>query len=245
MIRSSAFSRALRAAAASWLLLAACGPAPVATPTIPAPATMTPIDTTSDLVAALRAASGGPVSQDGAAPPQFGIPGVVLRLGEEAVDVYAFPDSASRATAQSEIDPQGPTFQGRPLAGWAHPRIWGVGRLLVVYDGGQGGTFLLLSGLLGDPLPAGAASSAGPDEPYPPAVSAAIVSLAHAETVDPGQVEVLSYSAATWPDGCLGVPGGSTTCQAGEVQGWLVDLRIGKSRFEVHTDGLGQQVRWR
>lgn len=225
-------------------LVAGCAPPATLAPTQAPPTDMPPIETTEDLMAALALATGGSVGVEGAAQPEFGVSGEIVRVAGETVAVYAFPDPASRATAQSEIDPQRLTFLGQPLAGWKHPRIWGVGRLLVVYDGSQGGTFLVLSGLLGDPLAADAAAPA-PDEPYPPAVSAAIGALARSEGVDPGQVAVLSYSAATWPDGCLGLPGEGDACAPGSVQGWQVNLKVGGASFEVRTDDLGGRVRWR
>ncbi len=225
-------------------LLGACAPSPAVTPTTTPLTVMTPIDTTADLIAALEQATGDAVTSGGAAPIQFGVSGQSLKVGSETVEVYAFPDTAGRVTAQSEIDAEGPSFQGLPLAEWRHPRIWGVGRLLVVYDGSQGGTFLVLSGLLGDPLVT-TRSAPGPDEPYPPAVSAAIGALSGAEDADPGQIGVLSYEAVTWPDGCLGLPSSGGTCDPGEVRGWRIELRLESATFEVRTDELGQHVGWR
>lgn len=236
--------------AAAWaavflmVLIGGCAPQPSLAPTQAPPTEMPPIETTGNLIAALSLATGESVPVKGDAQPQFGVTGEIIQVAGEAVAVYAFPDSASRATAQSEIDPQRLTFLGQPLAGWQHPRIWGVGRLLVVYDGSQGGTFLLLSGLLGDPLPAETLTP-GQDEPYPPAVSAAIGALAQARGVDPGQIELLSYSAATWPDGCLGLSSGGDACAPGDVQGWQVNLKVDGVKFELRTDDLGQRVRWR
>jgi hypothetical protein len=226
------------------LFAAGCSASTSPTATQAVPAAVGPIETTKDLLAALTQASGVVVSMAGEAEPHFGVSGEIIHVGSQSIEVYAFPDSAGRATAQSEIDLQGRTFQGRPLQGWVNPRIWGAGRLLVVYDGEQGGTFLLLSGLLGDPLTA-APAAPGPDEPYPPALSAALMAVAQAEGVDPGQIEVVSYSAATWPDGCLGLPGGGDSCDPGQIQGWQVTLKVGDVTFDVRTDELGGRVRWR
>ncbi len=247
-IEGRAVKRAVASACAAAFfigsLIGGCASPPSLAPTQAALTAMPPIETTDNLIAALALATDESVRVEGAAQPQFGVTGEIIQVAGEAVAVYAFPDSASRATAQSEIDPQRLTFQGQPLAGWQHPRIWSVGRLLVVYDGSQGGTFLVLSGLLGDPMMADA-SAPGPDEPYPPAVSAAIGALAQAEAVDPGQIEVLSYSAATWSDGCLGLPSEGDSCAPGAVSGWQVKLKVGGATFEVRTDDLGQRVRWR
>lgn len=225
-------------------LAGACASAPTSTPTVAPPTPLPPIETTPDLVAALEQAAGEPVTTRGPAPSEFGVQGQILGLGQETVEVYAFPDSAGRSTAQSEIDPSGPTFQGQPLTRWQHPRIWGVGRLLVVYDGSQGGTFLVLSGLLGDPLKS-AASAAAPDEPYPPAVAAAIGALAGASGTDPSQIQVLGYEPAAWPNDCLGLPDPGETCAQGQVEGWKVTMMVNGDQVEVRTDDLGQRVRWR
>lgn len=220
-------------------LLAGCSP-----PSPDAPAAGPTVETAADLIAALEQATGEAVISGDAGPPHFGVSGQMLKMDGEMVEVYAFPDSAGRATAQSEIDPQGPSFLGQPLAGWRHPRIWGAGRLLVVYDGSQGGTFLVLSGLLGDPMPV-TVTEPGPDEPYPPAISAAIGALAEAEAADPGQIGVLAYEAATWPDGCLGLRSPGATCAPGEVQGWRIELSLDGATIELRTDELGQRVEWR
>jgi hypothetical protein len=223
-------------------LMTSCGASPSPTATAPAPVAR-PIDTTNDLMAALRAAAGRAVTDAGAVDDHFGVAGEAIMVGDETIEVYAFPDSASRKTAQSEIDPDSRTFQGQPLTGWSQPRIWGIGRLLVVYDGSQGGTFLLISGLLGDPITLHAAAP-GADEPYPPAVSAAIGALAATESLDPLGIQVVSYEPAVWPDGCLGLPDDGESCDTNEVEGWRVVLRVDGMVYEVRTDQLGQRIRW-
>ncbi len=84
---------------------------------------------------------------------------------------------------------------------------------------------LLLNGLLGDPL---TAQPEGPEEPYPPAVAAAMVAWAESQDVDPADVEVVGYAAAEWLDGCLGLPAAGESCAPGTVRGWVVELRAGE-----------------
>lgn len=198
------------------------------------------IETAEDLAATLEQAV-GPTTWVGPAPPRFGVSGRRLGIGQDWVDVYTFPDAAGRATAQSEIGTDGRSFQGQPLADVVQPRIWGIGRLLVVYDGEAGETFVVLSGLLGDPI---AIQTPVSDEPYPPAVAAAVGALAQDLSIEPSGVQVVDFQPATWPDGCLGLGGPGEACALGQVSGWRLSLKAGGGSFDVRTDDLGQVVRW-
>jgi hypothetical protein len=198
------------------------------------------IDTAADLAAAVQQAVGGVVWR-GPARSRFGVQGRTLGIGAESADVYTFADPAARATAQSEIGADGKTFQGQPLSGLNRPRIWGIGRLLVVYDGGAGETFVVLSGLLGDPI--GVPAPLG-EEPYPPAVAGAVAALAQSLGISPSDIQVVDFQTAIWPDGCLGLGGPGDACAVGEVSGWQVTLAVGGSHYEVRTDDLGQVARW-
>jgi hypothetical protein len=100
-------------------------------------------------------------------------------------------------------------------------RIWSHERLIVVYFGRDGGTILLLSGLLGDPL-----QKPGPaeDEPYPPAIPAAILALAEVNGEDPSLVKVLSYTSVEWSDWCLEYPHPEEKCPQSLTSGWRMIL---------------------
>ena len=121
-------------------------------------------------------------------------------------------------------------------------RIWSHERLIVVYFGRDGGTILLLSGLLGDPL-----QKPGPaeDEPYPPAIPAAILALAEVNGEDPSLVKVLSYTFVEWSDGCLEYPHPEEDCAQALTSGWRILLQIGDQVIEIHSDEMGGEIRWR
>lgn len=112
----------------------------------------------------------------------------------------------------------------------------------MIYKGSDGGTILLFSGLLGDPL---IAPEAGIDEPFPPAVVAAIYLVADDMGVDPTMIEVSTMNPVVWPDSCLMVQEPNEECLEVETPGWRVVLEIYGETIEVHTDEYGADVRWR
>ncbi len=121
-------------------------------------------------------------------------------------------------------------------------RIWSHDRLIVVYFGRDGGTILLLSGLLGDPLQK---PELAEDGPYPPAVPAAIHALAEAKGEDPSLIKVLSYTFVTWSDGCLEYPHPDEECTQALTSGWRILLQLGDQEIEIHSDEMGGKIRWR
>lgn len=201
-----------------------------------------PIADARDLTEALGRA-GAAVSETAAlAGLQFATPGRVLQVNQALVQVIEFDTFEARQEVSDQISPDGLTFAGQPLIWTERPNLWAVGRLIVVYEGTDGGTILLLSGLLGDPL-TGAAAADG--EPYPPAVTAAIGTLAHTLGLDPAGVEVVTFEEVEWPDACLGMPSTAEDCVQEITPGWRVVLRAGGSDYELHTDALGDRVRRR
>ncbi len=129
---------------------------------------------------------------------------------------------------------------GEPVDWPARPNIWAKGQLVVVYPGVDGGTVLLLSGLLGDPLTLEAPPV---DEPYPPAVLAAIGAASAASGLSPEAVQVIDYEQVDWPDGCLGLPVPDEMCTEAIVPGWVVRLNAGGEQFVFRTDEAGVQLR--
>jgi len=121
-------------------------------------------------------------------------------------------------------------------------RIWSHDRLVVVSFGRDGGTILLLSGLLGDPLQKPELTD---DEPYPPAVPAAIHALAEAKGKDPSFIKVLSYTYVEWSDGCLEYPHPDEVCAQALIPGWRILLQLGDQEIEIHSDEIGAEIRWR
>jgi len=190
------------------------------------------IETAEDLLAALRQA--GVEIEETAMPaldPELGR-GSVLILGPARIEVYeADSEAAQRAALQALL---------QQMPGVSTPNLWGRGRVVVIYDGLDGATIALLSGLLGDSV-----NLVGPaqDEPYPPAVASAIGWLAQEAGADPGAVVVETFTAADWPDACLGLPDADEACAGVITPGWRVTLRIGDAAYVLRSDELGTSIR--
>jgi hypothetical protein len=120
--------------------------------------------------------------------------------------------------------------------------IWANEHLIVRYDSNDGGTVLLMDGLLGEAL---IRPSAAGDEPYPPAVPAAIRMVAEDLGEQPAEIEVLAYKMEEWDDTCLELGESGDICTEQSTLGWRIDLRYEAFEIEVHTDLLGDLVRWR
>jgi hypothetical protein len=214
--------------AGAWLA-AACGSNP--TPRI---------ETADDLRAALRQA-GASVAETAVLPhPPLGVPAWTWQVNQSMVNVYEFGSQHERQEATSRFSQDGLALDGLPLMWSDRPSLWSVGRLIVLYVGTDGGTVLLLDGLLGDPVNAPAPVL---DEPYPPSIAAAIAYLAERTNLDPGTIGVVSFEEVEWPDTCLGIYLPDEDCAQVMTPGWRVLLRAGDRPYEVHTDALGSIVR--
>jgi hypothetical protein len=197
------------------------------------------IESAGDLLSALQDAGADPAASQGLLLESLGGSAAAWRVSGAEVQIYEYPSRSERSAVAGRISPDG-LLDGRPQAWGPRPHVWAVGRLIVVYAGSDGGVVLLLSGLLGDPLTAPAAS---PGEPYPPAVLAAMQALAEELGRSPAEVLVLAYREVEWPDGCLGLPAEGESCTLALVPGWLVQLAVEGVGYELRTDQLGFQVR--
>ena len=222
--------------AALACLLAACS----ARPGEQLPASR-PIQDAGDLLRALQEAGAEPALTQGDLQEALGGSGSVMRVAEAEVQVYEYPSEADRQIVSERIGPDG-LLEGGRLVWQGHPNVWGTGRLIVAYVGLDGGVILLLSGLLGDPI---TASGAGVDEPYPPAVLAAMQALAQELGRAPAEMQVVTYQETEWPDGCLGLAAEGESCTQALTQGWQVMLTVDGVEYELRTDQLGLQVRRR
>ena len=198
------------------------------------------IETADDLVAALSDAGRTVIETTEAGVPVFGVPARMIRLDQAAVQVYEYIDVEARIAISKTISPDGEAVDGIAIVWPDRPKFWATGRLIVVYTGTDGGVILLLSGLLGDPI---TWSSALVDEPYPPAVTAAIQYMAYSLNVEPARVEVLSIEAVDWPDSCLGLPEAMEGCVKVVTPGWLIIVRVEGQVYQISTDQLGKEVR--
>jgi len=215
------------------LLICACGR--TAIPTTRA------YESTEDLLKALEEAGAEIVALDPDAPLLDMTSRGILINGEQA-EIYEFENIYDREQGvlqlQTILDEAWTYVSGE----FQSMRIWSHERLVVVYFGRDGGTVLLLSGLLGDPLQKPALAE---DEPYPPAVPAAIQALAGANGADPSTIEVLSYNFVEWSDGCLGYSHPGEICVQVMTPGWRILLRLGEQVIEIHSDEMGGEIRWR
>ncbi|MEW6567791.1 MAG: hypothetical protein AB1449_06420 [Chloroflexota bacterium] len=199
-----------------------------------------PILDLEDLARELRAAGAELAPTELLAYSGFDSPGTVLQVNQALVQVYQFESVEARQRVSDQIAPDGLSVGGRPLTWGGHPNLWAAGRLIVVYEGSDGGTILLLSGLLGDPL-TGPASEVG--EPYPPAVSAAVEILARQLGLDPAAVAVVDFEEVEWADACLELPEPGEVCAEVITPGWRVQLRADDDDYLAHTDIAGERVR--
>jgi hypothetical protein len=174
--------------------------------------------------------------------PLFDVGARAININGEKSEIYEFEnaDAGEQGVAHLQAllkDDLKNTASELPSA-----RIWLHDRLIVVYFGREGGTILLLSGLLGDPLHK---PELAEDEPYPPAVPAAIHALAEAKGEDPSLIKVLSYTFVEWSDGCLEYPHLEEECTQALTSGWRILLQLGDQELEVHSDEMGGTIRWR
>jgi len=201
-----------------------------------------PIETFDDLSAALRRAGAQVQVSSTADGPVLGVPARPITVGGVEILVYEYATVEDRQAVSASISVDPRTIYGTPLNWPETPRVWVSGRLIVVYPGQDGGTIVLLNGLLGDPLSSGESEV---DEPYPPAVAVAIEALALKLEVHPASIRVSSFDAVEWPDACLSLPEANESCAEVVTPGWRVELLAGETDYEAHTDLLGTQVRLR
>ncbi len=200
-----------------------------------------PYESIDDLLNALDDA-GAEIVTAGLEAPLIDVDSRAIILNGEKSELYEFEnaDASERGVIHLQAlleDAETNTASELPSA-----RIWSHDRLIVVYFGRDGGTILLLSGLLGDPLQKPGLAA---DEPYPPAVPAAIHALAEANGEDPSLVKVLSYTFVEWSDGCLEYPRPGEDCAQALTSGWSILLQLEDQEVEVHSDEMGGEIRWR
>lgn len=193
------------------------------------PATLAPPQDLDELAAALKPAVGSVRTSEGSVELGEEFVGAELIAGEESLLVFEVPAGPAQDRLHRLVQ-----------ADFGRVTTWRTAHLLIAYPGQQGGTILVLSGLVGDPV---RLEEPAQDEPFPPAVAAAIAYVAAEKSVHPAQVDVLSFHEQEWPDACLGLSRNGETCVGEGVQGWAILLSLGGQSMEVHTDQVGLQVR--
>ncbi|MBM3123013.1 MAG: hypothetical protein FJZ97_12640 [Chloroflexi bacterium] len=190
---------------------------------------------------ALREAGAAVERSDVAAPAPFAAASAqTWQVSDGLVFIYEFADESQVRDLTSGMDPEARTLAGRPLPWSDQLSLWASGRVLVAYEGTDGGLILLLSGLLGDPL---TVPTEIPQDPYPPAVTAALLAWAESLGIDPAAVEVVGYAPAEWASSCLGLAEAGEACAGVITPGWVVELRSGDRTGTAHTDAVGLRVR--
>ncbi len=210
-------------------------------PATPTPAFSLPqVETLSDLRQALQSA-GVDVGETGKlAVGAFGVEGTELSAGQARLQVYEYESPTARRAVSERIAPDGRSIGDLTMDWPDRPNIWATGRLIVVYPGTDGGTILLLSGLLGDPITFLAPPA---DEPYPPAISRAIGSLAEEFGLSPGLISVVRFEQVEWADACLELARPGETCDPASTAGWLIELSANGESYILHADLLGDEIR--
>ncbi|MBE9479527.1 MAG: hypothetical protein IMY80_06130, partial [Chloroflexi bacterium] len=173
-----------------------------------------------DLLSALEDA-GAEVVTISLNSPLFDVDSRRVMLNGERSELYEFENADERERGVIHLQTLLEDVWKNTADELSSARIWSHDRLIVVYFGRDGGTILLLSGLLGDPLQK---PELAEDEPYPPAVPAAIHALAEAEGEDPSLIKVLSYTFVVWSDGCLEYPHPDEECTQALTSGWRILL---------------------
>ncbi len=172
----------------------------------------------------------------------FDVDSRAVMLNGEISEIYEFENADERERAVIHLQALLEDARKDTADELSSARIWSHDLLIVVYFGRDGGTILLLSGLLGDPLQKPGLAE---DEPYPPAVPAAIHALAEARGEDPSLIKVLSHTFVEWSDGCLEYPHPDEVCTQALTSGWRILLQLGDQEVEIHSDEMGGEIRWR
>jgi len=198
------------------------------------------IEDKQDLIEALRDAGVELAETSAEATATLEVAPEVLRVNSAIVYVYEYESVEARIAISDTLAVEETSIDSQSFLWPDRINIWASGRLIVAYPGTDGGTIMLLDGLLGDPL---TQPSPSVDEPFPPAVTAAVGFLADELEVNPGDVEVVGFTAQTWPDTCLGLPDEGEMCAQVETPGWRIMIGVQGQEFEMHSDQVGENLR--
>lgn len=189
--------------------------------------TIAPVEDPTTLVAALEDAGAQAQLVERPGPAFLHLMPQSLLIGGEQLWVYSSQEPLETSSVSTAL--AGEHF------------VWANEHLIVRYSGTDGGTILLLDGLLGEAL---IRPDVAGDEPYPPAIPAAIRAVAAETGAQPMEIEVVEYAMVQWGDTCLDLGKSGESCDEQTVPGWRVTLRHSEIDFTVHTDLLGEDVRW-
>jgi hypothetical protein len=166
--------------------------------------------------------------------------GRILVWDAVQVEVYEYVDQTSRIAISDDINRDDLTLKGVPITSEGRITLWVSGKIIVLYRGIDGGTIMLLNGLLGDPLSYEVPSI---DEPFPPAVVAAIRYVAEMTGIDPELIQVRDYEEVDWGDACLGLASTDESCAQVITPGWRIDILANDILLEIRSDFSGSVIR--
>ena len=78
----------------------------------------------------------------------------------------------------------------------------------------------------------------------PVAVLEAQQMLAAQLGISADEISVVSTEQVNWPDACLGMADEGEMCAQVITPGWLIVFEVNGQQYEVHTDDLGQSIRF-
>jgi hypothetical protein len=195
-----------------------------------------------EFVDALRAEGAQVEPQEAVKQPFFKISGPVILVNGSRVQVFDFGTEQFQRAASEQISADGFTI-GTTVVDWVdQPNFWTKDRIIVLYVGRDAATIELLNRVLGEPITQGVSLPPG-DPPY--AVAAAEKELGDALGLAVDEIDLVSFERVEWPDACLGLSESSEMCAEVLTSGWRIVLRAEGQGYEVHTDQLGENLRWK
>jgi hypothetical protein len=131
---------------------------PLATPQPASPTTTSQDQSITDdarLIEALRAVGAKVELGDAVDQPFFPIPGKVIKISGQDVQVFVFADEAAAQAAAATVPADGSTFQTMIVDWMAPPHFYQRGRIIALYVGADAAILQLLTTLLGQPFAGG------------------------------------------------------------------------------------------
>lgn len=107
------------------------------------------------LLDALRAAGAKVEPGDVIEQPFFPVPGKVVKINGQDVQVFVFADEAAAQAAAATVPPNGSTFATMIVDWMAPPHFYQRGRIVALYVGTDAATIQLLTALLGQQFAGG------------------------------------------------------------------------------------------
>jgi len=114
-----------------------------------------PVTDDTSLVDALRATGAKVEPGDEVEQPFFPVPGKVIKISGQDVQVFVFADEAAAQSAAATVPPDGSTFETMIIDWMAPPHFYQRGRIIALHVGTDAATIQLLTTLLGQQFAGG------------------------------------------------------------------------------------------